>query len=98
MKENYAIVPIETLMEMPAEFICEMISRSNGNLKISVGNRFFAVSNFNREMTTPYTQKGLYGSESMRISANRNSGEVELYELREPEDNRQMHRITIELL
>lgn len=96
---NFVIVPIETLIEMPADLLREMIERGKEKLQISVGKRIFAVSDYIIEMDklndliVPF---GLAGTG--KINARRGYMEVMLYELRQSEEHEQMHEMTIKLL
>lgn len=96
---EFYVVPLETLMEMPADYIREMIQTTKGMLKISIGQRLFVVSDYNIEMIRFNNPTGLYGAAGNgKINARRANMEVTLYEETNRRDFRQPHKITIELL
>lgn len=96
---NFVIMPIETLIQMPADMILEMIERGKEKLQISVGQRIFAVSDYTIEMPRLNDPISLYGlAGTGKIKARKGYMEVMLYELRQSEEHEQMHEMTIKLL
>jgi hypothetical protein len=93
------IIPIETLMEMPADVIAEAVSKGAGKLRISVGERNFAVEKCDLCMIGPDTPEELYGLQRGRkMKAPRRGMSLELLEVMNPKNTGQPHRMTVELL